>query len=142
MTDNTSFVALVRWMRLAQKTYYLSNQANMGVVNPAEKAVDAALKSLPDYRPGIHVGCWYGDEGDQAARPAAYIGLPPAEDGEAVEAVLDVFQDTLDVIAPGDDALHEFILKWERYALHYYLPFDVSEDFESVDNRWQLVEDA
>jgi len=142
MTDNTSFEALVRWMRLAQKTYYLSNQANMGVVNPAVKAVDAALKSLPDNRPGIHVGCWYGDEGDQAARPAAYIGLPPTEDGEAVEAVLDVFQDTLDKIDPGDDALHEFILKWERYALDCYLPFDVSEDFESVDNRWQLVEDA
>ncbi|MDI6770902.1 MAG: hypothetical protein QMD04_14675 [Anaerolineales bacterium] len=142
MTDNTSFVALVRWMRLAQKTYYLSNQANMGVVNPAEKAVDAALKGLPDNRPGIHVGCWYGDEDDQAAHPAAYIGLPPTEDGEVVEAVLDVFQDTLDVIAPGDDALHEFILKWERYALNYYLPFDVSEDFECVDNRWQLVEDA
>jgi len=37
MSDNTSFVALVRWMRLAQKTYYLSNQANMGVVNPPKK---------------------------------------------------------------------------------------------------------
>ena len=136
MSDNTSFIALVREMRQAQSL------GNLSAASQAVKAVDAALKSLPDNRPGIHVGCWYGDEGDQAAHPAAYIGLPPTEDGEAVEAVLDVFQDTLDKIDPGDDALHEFILKWERYALDCYLPFDVSEDFESVDNRWQLAEDA
>jgi hypothetical protein len=136
MSDNTSFIALVREMRQAQSL------GNLSAASQAVKAVDAALKSLLDNRPGIHVGCWYGDEGDQAAHPAAYIGLPPTEDGEAVEAVLDVFQDTLDKIDPGDDALHEFILKWERYALDCYLPFDASEDFESVDNRWQLVEDV
>jgi len=134
--NTISFIALVRKMRQAQ------SRGSLYVYSRAAKAVDAALKSLPDNRPGIHVGCWYRDEGDQAAHPAAYIGLPPTEDGEAVEAVLEVFQASLDEIAPNDDALHEFILKWERYALGCYLPFDTSEDFECVGNRWQLVEDA
>ncbi|PJH76200.1 MAG: hypothetical protein CO064_02570 [Anaerolineae bacterium CG_4_9_14_0_8_um_filter_58_9] len=138
--ETTSFTALVRAMRQAQQTYFKDrNRASLIAAKEAERAVDTALVVLPDNRPGIHVGCWYGDEGDQAARPAAIIGLPPTQDGEPVEAVLEVYEDFLNEIAPSDDALHEFILKWERYALDHYLPFDVSEDFNVVEDRWQVA---
>jgi hypothetical protein len=99
-----------------------------------------ALASPSDNRPGIHIGCWYGESAFEVPLPAAFIGLPPMQDGgEPVEAILKVHNNYLDTIEPGDEALHEFVLKWERYALEHDLPFDASEDFEYVDNRWQVV---
>ena len=141
METTISFTTLVRSMRQAQQAYFKDRgTTNLVTEMQAEKAVDEALAVLPDNRPGIHVGCWYGDDGNSVPQPAAYIGLPPMQDSsEPVEAVLEVYKDTLDAIEPGGDELHEFILKWERYALDHYLPFDVSEDFEVEDNRWRVV---
>ncbi len=90
-------------------------------------------------KPAIYIGCWYGPDSVSAGQPAAFICLPPALDGEPIEAVLEVYKDSLDDIAPNDEELHEFILKWEHYALENHLSFETSEDFEVVDNRWRVV---
>jgi hypothetical protein len=140
METTSSFTALVRKMRQAQKTYYKDlGTPNLVAAKQAESAIDKALQVVSDIRPGISITCWYGDDGQLVAQPAAMIGLPPTASGEFVSVVLDVYKDTLDEIEPGNEELHEFILKWERYALENFLPFDVSEDFEVVDNRWQVV---
>ena len=85
----------------------------------------------------IRIGLWQEEEGIDTPHAAAFAGLPPAEtseDGEDILAVLEVHPEALD---EGDlDALHEFILKWERNALSYCLPFEVCEDFEAVEERW------
>lgn len=89
----------------------------------------------------IRIGLWQEEEGVDIPHPAAFASLPPAEtseDGEDIVVVLEVHPDALDEIA--QDVLHEFILKWERYALCYCLPFEVCEDFEVVDNCWQVVD--
>ena len=87
----------------------------------------------------ICIGLWQEEEGVNVPHPAAFVSLPPfetSEDGGDILAVLEVHPDTLDESDP--DALHEFILKWERYALCYCLPFEVSEDFEVVDDIWKV----
>jgi len=87
----------------------------------------------------IRIGLWQEGEGVSVPYPAAFVGLPSAEtseDGEDILAVLEVHLEALDEGDP--DALHEFILKWERYALSYCLPFEVCEDFEAVEERWQV----
>jgi len=88
----------------------------------------------------IHIGLWQEEEGVGVPYPAAFACLPPAEtseDGEDILALLEVHPEALDEIAQDD--LHEFILKWERYALCYCLPFEVCEDFEVVEDCWQVV---
>jgi len=87
----------------------------------------------------IRIGQWQEEEGVGLPHPAAFVSLPPfetSEDSTNFEAVLEVHPDTLDEIE--SDVLHEFILKWERYALCYCLPFVVSEDFEVVGNTWKV----
>ncbi len=89
----------------------------------------------------ICIGLWQEEEGTGIPHPAAFVSLPPfetSEDGGDILAVLEVHPDALDEGDP--DALHEFILKWERYALCYCLPFVVSEDFEAVDDTWKVRE--
>jgi len=87
----------------------------------------------------IRIGLWQEEEGIGIPHAAAFAGLPPAEtgeDGEDILAVLEVHPEALDEGDP--EALHEFILKWERNALSYCLPFEVCEDFEAVEERWQV----
>jgi hypothetical protein len=100
---------------------------------------DQALQMLNGNRPALHVGCWYGDDGNAEPHPAAIICLPPDKEGNPIEAVLEIHQDALDTIAP--DALHEFISRWRQYAQGCYLRFETSDDFALEDGRWQIVEE-